>query len=128
MVQRYGPITTADATGGAGAASGTAVSLTPISGELLGVVLQYNGAPPAGTTDVGVKTKGLSGVSPSVNLLVVTNAATDGYFAPRSGCVSAANAAITDSHAPFAIDDIIQVDMGGANDGDSVSVWLFVKK
>lgn len=126
MVQMHGPFTTSAATGGAGAAAGTFVTPTPIRGYIMGVVLQYNDAPPAGTTDVGIKTKVLSGVTPSVPLLTVTNAATNGYFAPRSGCVTAAAAAITDSNAPFAVNDYIQIDMAQANDGDSVSVWLMV--
>jgi hypothetical protein len=128
MIVMYGPITTPTSTGGAGVSAATVVTPKPVDGLILGIVLQYNDAPPAATTDVGIKTKGQSGVLPSVNLLTITNAATNGYFAPRSACVTATNTAITDSNAPFAVNDYIQIDIAGANDGDSVSVWLMLER
>jgi hypothetical protein len=121
----YGPITTSAATGGAGVAAGTAVSAQVVRGFIAGVYIQYNDAPPAATTDVGIKTKGASGTRPSIPLLTITNAATDGYFIPQVATVTAANAA-TGGYGLFYVDDYIQVDMAGANDGDSVSVWLYV--
>lgn len=128
MITIYGPVTTPASTGGAGASAATKVTSDMVSGLVHGIVIQYNDAPPAGTTDVGIKTKGLSGILPSVPLLTITNAATDGYFAPRSACVNASNAAITNSFAPFAVNDYIQIDLAGANDGDSVTVWLFLER
>lgn len=128
MITLYGPVTTPASTGGAGASAATKVTSDIISGLVHGIVIQYNDAPPAGTTDVGIKTKGQSGVLPSVPLLTITNAATNGYFAPRTACVNASNAAITDSYAPFVVNDYIQIDLAGANDGDSVTVWLFLER
>jgi hypothetical protein len=124
----YGPVTTPAASGGAGAAAATKVTPDVIRGEIVGIAIQYNDAPPAGTTDVGIKAKGLSGVLPSYNILTIANAATDGYFAPRKACVDASNAAITNSHAPFAINDYVQLDIAQANDGDSVTIWLYLDK
>ena len=128
MITLYGPVSTPASTGGAGASAATKVTNDVVNGLIHGIVIQYNDAPPAATTDVGIKTKGLTGVLPSVNLLVITNAATDGYFAPRSACVSAAAAAITNSHAPFAVNDYLQIDLAGANDGDSVTCWFFLER
>lgn len=127
MARMIGPITTPAAAGGAGVAAATKVTDTVVCGEIYGVVIQYNDAPPAATTDVGIKTKGASGVTPSFNILTISNAATNGYFCPRSACVTAANVAITDSSAPFMVNDYIQLDVAGANDGDSVSIWLMVE-
>lgn len=128
MISLVGPITTPAATGGAGAASATVTTSTVVTGEIYGIAIQYNDAPPAATTDIGIKAKGQSGVLPSYNILVIANAATDGYFAVRAACVNTANAAITNSHAPIAVNDLIQVDIAQANDGDSVTVWLYVDK
>jgi hypothetical protein len=121
----YGPITTSAATGGAGVAAGTAVSAQVVRGFVVGMYIQYNDAPPAATTDVGVKTKGAAGTRPSIPLLTITKAATNGYFIPQVATVTAANVA-TGGYSPFYVDDYIQVDMAGANDGDSVSVWLYM--
>ena len=128
MISLVGPITTPAATGGAGAASATFTTSTVVTGEIYGIAIQYNDAPPAATTDIGIKAKGQSGVLPSYNILVIANAATDGYFAVRKPCVDTANAAITDSHACIAVNDLIQVDIAQANNGDSVTVWLYVDK
>lgn len=128
MISLVGPITTPAATGGAGTASATVTTDTMVTGEIYGIAIQYNDSPPAGTTDVGIKAKGLSGVLPSYNILVITNAATDGYFAVRKPCVDTANAAITNSHAPIAVNDYIQLDIAQANNGDSVTIWLYMDK
>ncbi len=124
----YGPVTTPASTGGAGASAATKVTPTVVCGEIYGIAIQYNDAPPAGTTDVGIKAKGQSGVLPSYNILTIANAATDGYFAVRAPCVNGSNAAITNSFAPIAINDYVQIDIAQANDGDSVTVWLYLDK
>lgn len=97
------PVTT---TGGAGVAAGTGTSDNVVSGEVLGVYLNFHASAPA-TTDTTISTVG--GGPPSYNLLAVSNSATDAYFAPRAGAVSAANAAITDSHTPFVVADRLKV-------------------
>ncbi len=121
----YGPITTAAAVGGNGVAAGTVVTSNVVSGVLLGIYVQYNDAPPAGTTDIGVKTKGAAGVTPSINLLTITNGATDGYYPTRAPTYTAAGA-LDGGTSCFSIADFIQVDMAGANAADTVSVWLDV--
>jgi hypothetical protein len=121
----YGPITTPAATGGAGAAAATIDTPNIVRGFIVGIFVQYNDAPPAATTDVGIKTNAAAGSRPSIPLLTITNAATDGYFVPEIATVTAANVA-TGGHSLYYIDDYIQVDLAGANAGDSVSVWLYV--
>lgn len=119
-----GPINTPAATGGAGVAAATGYSSQPVSGIVAQVYIQYNDAPPA-TTDVGVKTKGAAGVLPSIPLITLSNANTDGVFTPKTPTYTPAGA-LDGGTANFVINDIIQVDIAGANDGDSVSVWLEV--
>jgi hypothetical protein len=121
----YGPITTPAAAGGAGAAAATIVSDHVVRGFIAGVFVQYNDAPPAATTDVGIKTKSQSGVLPNIPILTITNAATDGYFVPEVASVTAANVA-TGQYSKFLVEDYVQIDLAGANDGDSVSVWLYL--
>ena len=70
-IQRI-PITT---TGGAGAATGSG-STIPIKGFLLDIFLDYNAAAPA-TTDVSISDATFG------NVLVKSNSATKGWYAPR---------------------------------------------
>ena len=72
-------------TGGAGAATGSGVSI-PIHGFLLDVFLDYNAAAPA-TTDVTISEETFG------NIVVKSNNATDAWLAPRMPTVDAAGAA-----------------------------------
>jgi hypothetical protein len=119
-----GPINSGVAAGGAGVATATGETNHPITGLLYAVYVKYNDAPPA-TTDVTVKTKGTN--PPSKNLLVVPNAATDGEFLPRLDTCKAADAtALAANDAMPIVSDIVQVVIAGANNGDSIDVWLEV--
>ena len=118
----FGPITTPASTGGAGASAATKVSDRPAVGVVMGIYIQYNDAPPA-STDVGVKTKGQSGVLPSIPIITLTDKNTNGFFVPRTPTYKADGTA-DGGYAPFVVNDYIQIDIAGANDGDSVSVWL----
>jgi hypothetical protein len=120
----YGPITTPIAAGGAGVAAASKVSDQIVRGFVVGLYVQYNDAPPAATTDVGIKTKSAAGVLPNIPLLTITNAATDNYFIPQVATVTAANVA-TGGYNYFYVEDYLQVDLAGANNGDSVSVWVY---
>ncbi len=124
-VNLVGPIKSGVAVGGNGAATANADSTTPIEGLLLGVYIQYNDSPPA-TTDVTVKTKGTSPYAPSYNLLVVSNANTNGLFMVRGAVVDTAGAAIAGQHELIPIDDIVNVAIAQADAGDSVDVWLLM--
>lgn len=115
------------ASGGAGAATASTDSAVPISGLLMSVYIQYNDSPPA-TSDVTISTKGGGNSEPSHNLLVVSNANTDGRFYPRASIVDTSNTApATAVWTPIPIDDFVNVAITQANDGDSVTVWLLLE-
>ena len=94
-------------TGSAGSATGSATTPSAISGEILGVLLNFHASLPA-TADTTIATAG-EGTGPAYSILVVTNSATDGYFAPRKVAVDAANSAIAASWAPFAVADKLTI-------------------
>lgn len=123
----YGPITTPAATGGAGVAAATVVTPQAVRGEIAGIFIQYNDAPPAASTDVGIKTKSSTGILPNIPILTLTNGATDGYYIPRKQAVDPSGAVVAGVYEPFVIEDQMQIDLAGANDGDSVSVWFYTK-
>lgn len=92
--------------GSAGAATGTGRTDGPVRGEVLGLRLNFHASLPA-TADTTLRTAGLSAAS--YNILVVSDSATDGYFAPRAAPVNAANSAITNAHAPYVVDDYLEL-------------------
>lgn len=121
-----GPINSGAAVGGDGVATATGTSTTPIHGFIYSVYIKYNDAPPAGTTDVTVKTKGTSPAQPSINVLVVTNAATDGIFIPRLDSCKNDATLLTDYNQMAPVNDYVQVVIAQANAADNVDVWLMV--
>lgn len=123
-----GPFNSGVAAGGAGVATANTDSTTRITGYVVGVYVKYNDSPPAGTTDVTVKTKGTSPAAPSLTFLSIANAATDGWFWPRVQIHTTAGAAITDQYDWPAIDDLINVTIAQANNADNVDVWLMVSE
>jgi hypothetical protein len=91
-----------------------------------GIYVKYNHSPPAGTTDVTVKTVGTSPAPPTYNLLVLTNAATDGWFYPRVQVHDTAGSAIAAEYTPLLIHDLVNVTIAQANDADNVDVWFLL--
>jgi len=126
MISVVGPINTGVCAGGAGVSTNNADSSKIVSGMLLAVYIKYNDSPPAGTTDVVVKTKGTSPAPPTFNLVAVSNGATDGWYYPRAAVCDQAGAAISGQYTPLFLHDIINVSMAQANDGDSADVWLLM--
>jgi hypothetical protein len=122
MMRAIGPLSSGVAVGGAGVATANATSLFPVQGKLAGLYIRYNDSPPAGTTDVTIKTAGE--FTPSYNLLVLTNAATDGLFIPTVAQVDPAGAART-AYSPAPVHDKINIKIDQANAGDSVDIWFF---
>ncbi len=119
---------TGAASGGAGVATATSAA-KPIRGMIRSIDLKYLDSPPAGTTDVTVRTKGHSGQTVA-NILVVTNAATNGRFYPTHLLHDAAGAVETDPTVAegFPVDDSVEVIIAQANDGDSAIVTLNVEE
>ncbi len=126
-----GPINTGLTTGGAGVSTNNADTTQSICGLVAAVYIKYNGAPPAGTTDVTIATKGTS--APAYNVLKISNAATDGLFLPRKATVDQAGAALLYAAGGVGVADLIPVNdivnvlIEGADDNDSADVWLYLK-
>jgi len=119
-----GPISSGVAVGSNGVATATGISNEPITGLVLDVYLKYLDSPPAGTTVATVRTKGTSPRTPTRNIMVRTNSATDGAYPPKEAVYDAAGAAISGQYMTPTIDDLVEVVIAGANAGDSVQVWL----
>jgi hypothetical protein len=122
----FGPVNSGAAAGGAGSATANADSTVRLSGYLVGVYVKYNDAPPAGTTDVVIKTKGTAPSAPSFTFLTLTNAATDGWFFPRMDTHTVAGAVITDGQDWPALDDFVNVSIAQANAADNIDVWFLI--
>lgn len=120
-----GPYNSGAAVGANGAATATGESPSRPNGLLYAVQVRYNDAPPAATTDILIKTKGNS--APSITILSIANAATDGLFFPRMDeCKAADGAALASNTALIPIQDIVQVTIAGADAGDNIDVWLYL--
>lgn len=120
-----GPFNSGTAAGSAGSATANQDTPIVVEGLVVGIYIRYNDSPPAGTTDVTIKTKGSN--PPSYNLLVLTNAATDGYFPVRKQAVDPTGTAITGVYDLLFVHDVLNIAIAQANAGDSVDVWLFVE-
>jgi len=128
MIQIVGPITTGEAAGADGSATNNENTTQPVVGKLLGVYLKYNDSPPAGTTDIVLKTKGTSPSPPSETLLSIANAATDGWFYPRTQVnLNSDGSAIANEYDIMPIHDILNFAITGANAGDYVEAWLMLE-
>lgn len=127
-VNLVGPINTGVAAGGAGVATNNATSAARISGEVMGIYVQYNDSPPAGTTDVTVATAGSAGAVPAQTLLTLTDQATSKLVYPRALVQDTAGADIAGSYTPIVICDHVKVTIAQANNGDSADVWLLMRE
>lgn len=121
-----GPLNSGAAVGDDGAATANADTLHQLAGRLKAIRLKYNDSPPAGTTDVVVKTVGTSPAAPSTTLLSLANAATDGIWYPRAAICTTSGSALT-TYDEIPISDLVNVSIDGANAGDSVDAWLFLE-
>ncbi|MCC6192053.1 MAG: hypothetical protein IT318_23740 [Anaerolineales bacterium] len=121
-----GPLNTGLTTGGAGVSTANASTTVPVCGYVMGIYVKYNGAPPV-TADVIVKTVGTSPRPPSLTLLSLADTQVDGWRWPRVPTHKASDGtAIADQYDWPAIDDLVNVALSQADDGDSADVWLLV--
>ena len=119
-----GPFNSGIAAGGAGVATAN-LDTRRITGIVRAMYVRYNDAPPAGTTDIVIKTKGDS--APSYNLLAIANAATDGIFHPCKQAVDQAGAVVAGVFESLPVDDALNVAIAQANNGDSIDIWLYLE-
>jgi hypothetical protein len=118
-------LTTPASTGGAGTSAANVDSTHIIRGWVMAVYLKYNDSPPAGTTDVVLKTKGTgSDAPPSYTILSVANGATDGWYYPRAQTHTSAGVAVADTYDWPVVFDVLNLAVAQANDGDSVDAWI----
>ena len=132
MTKLFGPLNSGAAVGADGVATANADSTVVVSGRVVAMYVKYNHAPPAGTTDVVIKTKGTSPAPPANTLLTLTNAATSGWFYPRQQVHDAAGAGLTYDatrtvNEAVPVHDLINVSIAQANAADNVDVWLLVE-
>lgn len=128
MFYLSGPHNSGVAAGGAGVATANADSSQALYGEVMAIYVKYNDSPPAGTTDVVVKTVGTSPAPPTYTFLTRTNSAADGWFYPHVQIHDTAGAAIAGEYTPMMVSDKINVAIAQANNGDNVDVWLLLRK
>jgi hypothetical protein len=126
MLNVFGPLQTSAASGGAGVATGTITSGSQISGRVVGAYVKYLDSPPAGTADVVIETAGVN--HPVETILSIANAATDGWFYPKTAShLNTSGAAIANEYQNgVPVQDAVKVTLAQANDNDYVQVWLFV--
>lgn len=130
MVQLVGPFNSGDAVGGDGSATANQDTPMIFAGLLEAVYVKYNPPypdNPPGTTKITISTKGANGAAPSLTLLSVDNAGTDGWFLPRTGIHAASTGAtIADLYDKLPIYDLVNVKIEEANADNNVDVWLLV--
>lgn len=120
-----GPFTSGPAAGADGEATAVRLHAPFLTGLLEALYLKYEGSAPA-TAVVKVEAVPLSG--PTRTLVTVTNANTDGLFAPRAAdCKTDGTAAGTYSKIPL-VNDRLQITIEGVNADDSVSVYAYWSK
>jgi hypothetical protein len=120
-----GPINSGAAVGGDGVATATGTSALAVEGLLYAIQVKYNDSPPAGTTDVTVKTKGTN--PPSITLTLKSDSATDAMYFPRADTTKASDgSALSANSSLLPIADYVQVVIAGANAADNVDVWLYL--
>jgi hypothetical protein len=95
-----------------------------IDGLVVAIYVRYNDSPPAGTADVTIETAG--NTTPAYNLLVLTDAATDGLFIVRDNPVDTAGSSQASNWDLIPVYDNIKVTIAQANNGDSVDVWFLL--
>jgi hypothetical protein len=128
----FGPLNTGQTTGGAGVSTANATSTVVLKGRVSAAYVQYNGSPPAGTTDLTIATLGTSPSPPANTILTITDAATDGWFYPRHQIHDEAGAGVTydgtnEVYEAPPIFDKVKVTIAQANDADSADVWLLLE-
>ena len=119
----YGPINSGAAVGADGSATVTAYSTTEIRGLIYALYVKYNGDKPA-STDVTISTKGTSPKVPSIPILTLTDANTDGLFLPRINAHSVLGVVDTSGDKHIPISDFLKIVVAQANTDDTVDVWV----
>jgi hypothetical protein len=127
-VRLAGPYNSGVAAGGAGVATANADTPTVLRGRVVGIYVDYLGTSPPATTDVTIKTKGVSPNAPSYNLLVLTNANTDGWFYPQVQIHDTTGTPIATEYTPQLVNDQINILIAQADNDNNVNVWFILEE
>ena len=128
MIDRV-KFSTGAAAGSAGSATSTGYS-TPINGTILAVYVDYQGSPPAGTTDFTLSDED----DPASTAIVSrTNTATDAMLYPRAAATDNTGTAVTydgtnEIYVPFPVHGRLEATIAGANAADYCDVTVWVEK
>lgn len=125
-VRLVGPINSGVTAGGAGTSTNNADTNRALCGRFIAAYVRYNDSPP-NTTDVVIATKGTN--APAVTFLTLTNKNTSGWFYPRiiPDDVLGVDLAALVVAEPIPFDDVVNISIAQANDGDSIDVWLLIE-
>ena len=111
-------------TGSAGSATGSSVLALPVS-KLYAVYIDFSASAPA-TTDTTFKAIG--GDLADINVLVVTNSATDAWYFPGEQEDDSAGAAITGAYRPPLIHNNLAIDIAQADAlSPCLTAYVFVE-
>ena len=114
-------------TEGAGVATGTTATPASVRGLVHAVYVDKHASAPA-TTDVTLRTKGVTGGAPSYTIWTQSNSAADTNAFPAVGPVTTANAAITDAHRPVPVCDVLEAVVAQANDSQAFRFMVLVEE
>ena len=121
-----GPLSSGVAAGTAGSATNNATTVSVLSGIVRGVHIDYVGSPPGATTDVTVATAGIN--APAETIIAIVDAATDGWFYPKTLFnLNTTGAATTALYEFIVIHDKVKITIAGANAADYVLVYILLE-
>lgn len=126
MIGIVGPYSTGPAVGGAGVATANYDIPAAIMGRFIGAYIKYLDSPPAGTTDVTIATKGSLG--PAMDLLKVSNSATNGIHLVKKQVEDTAGALIAGAYTAIPVHDFINLKIEQANANDSAEITLYFEE
>ena len=107
-MKQIGPFNSGAAVGNNGVATVNADSSIPVEGEIVGVYVKYNDAPPAATTDILITTKVTN--APAETILAIADAATDGWFYPVTAVnLNSTGAVIANEYRRMMVSDYLNV-------------------
>lgn len=117
---------TATASGSAGSSTGSATSSTQAIGEILAVYVDEDAA--ATTIDVTLAATN----TPTENILNLSDVTADAWYYPRrQTCLNDGTALTYDGTykqvEPYVVHDTLTLSLAQANDGDSVTVYVYVR-
>lgn len=111
-------------TAGAGVATVTVESAGVVRGLVHAFVVDKHASAPV-TTDVTLRTKGTT--LPSYNVIALADSAADATTFPARGVTSESNAAITNSHRPVPVCDVLEMVVAQANNSQEFRGWALVE-